>query len=415
MTVLLIGNGSSVLEEELGEKIDNFNGTVVRMNSYQTKGFEKQVGTRTDVWFTCVCRGHEPGMSDPHIKDVIFVSHLKEKDRENHPHWIKIKKRYPNVRMTSIPLMNYTRQRMSHVWPSTGAVALMTYFGHGHDVYLHGIDFMISTVHRNYFRHGLKDASTKMAHMQYPEWLFFNRFLEYQNVNWFSESPSRTKFMRTPLECGTDEDISYARGFSQGGWYKWIAEQCKDGSVVDIGPGMCNGLEILQRGNSHEVLGIEVDKRLEGYSPFLRIMRIEDLKNKSFDYVVSVDTLEHVFDDIDHFKHMKRVARKKVFIVTPHLLRSWAKNNHHAREYSIPQFVNTFQPTHIWGGSPGGDFNVCPVLVGEPNSSHMNYKEVDMKGRATGFYRDYIPVSHRFDNTADGLEWAHFCGIFDVG
>ena len=51
MKVLLIGNGSSVLDHELGKKIDSEFDVIFRINRFKIKGFEKNVGTRTDGWF----------------------------------------------------------------------------------------------------------------------------------------------------------------------------------------------------------------------------------------------------------------------------------------------------------------------------------------------------------------------------
>ena len=61
MSIVLVGNGSSIRDKEKWQKlIDSFD-TVVRFNSYKIKGFEKHTGIKTDVWFT-VNRGH--------IKDI---------------------------------------------------------------------------------------------------------------------------------------------------------------------------------------------------------------------------------------------------------------------------------------------------------------------------------------------------------
>jgi hypothetical protein len=49
--IILVGNGSSLLNKENKELIDSYK-TVVRFNSYKINGFEKYVGTKTDIWFT---------------------------------------------------------------------------------------------------------------------------------------------------------------------------------------------------------------------------------------------------------------------------------------------------------------------------------------------------------------------------
>ena len=56
MKVLLMGNGSSVMDNKLGEKIDNDFDLVFRINRFRTKGFEENVGTKVDGWFVLDCK-----------------------------------------------------------------------------------------------------------------------------------------------------------------------------------------------------------------------------------------------------------------------------------------------------------------------------------------------------------------------
>ena len=49
--VILAGNGSSVLDHNLGSYIDSEFDLVYRMNRFKTKGFEEYVGSRVDGWF----------------------------------------------------------------------------------------------------------------------------------------------------------------------------------------------------------------------------------------------------------------------------------------------------------------------------------------------------------------------------
>ena len=51
MKVALIGNGSAVLDKELGKHIDAEFDLIYRINRFKTKGFEKYVGRRVDGWF----------------------------------------------------------------------------------------------------------------------------------------------------------------------------------------------------------------------------------------------------------------------------------------------------------------------------------------------------------------------------
>lgn len=48
--VILVGNGASLLEKELGPFIDHHD-VIVRFNLFKTRNYEKHVGTKTSIWF----------------------------------------------------------------------------------------------------------------------------------------------------------------------------------------------------------------------------------------------------------------------------------------------------------------------------------------------------------------------------
>ena len=50
--VLVIGNGTSCLNDKVGMKIDSEFEVVIRLNDYVISGFEEYVGTREDIWCT---------------------------------------------------------------------------------------------------------------------------------------------------------------------------------------------------------------------------------------------------------------------------------------------------------------------------------------------------------------------------
>lgn len=51
--IIIVGNGTSLLDKENGSKIDEFD-NVLRFNAYSIKSFEKHVGTRTTHWFNTI-------------------------------------------------------------------------------------------------------------------------------------------------------------------------------------------------------------------------------------------------------------------------------------------------------------------------------------------------------------------------
>ena len=76
-SVVFVGNGPSVIGTGLGEKIDSFD-QVVRFNWFAIRGFEKDVGTKTDLWST-FGRGNLPKDEDQRPQRAIFLHGDKPK------------------------------------------------------------------------------------------------------------------------------------------------------------------------------------------------------------------------------------------------------------------------------------------------------------------------------------------------
>jgi hypothetical protein len=51
LNYIIVGNGPSLLEKELGSKIDEFD-EVVRFNRFAINGYEKNVGSKVTIWST---------------------------------------------------------------------------------------------------------------------------------------------------------------------------------------------------------------------------------------------------------------------------------------------------------------------------------------------------------------------------
>ena len=54
MKTILVSNGPVVKSREAGDLIESFD-TIVRFNNFETRGYEKYVGKRTDIWATRIC------------------------------------------------------------------------------------------------------------------------------------------------------------------------------------------------------------------------------------------------------------------------------------------------------------------------------------------------------------------------
>ena len=151
MKVILIGNGSSVMDHEYGSLIDTFD-VVVRFNRFRTKGYEKNVGTKTTHWIIVDSgwewlNGYVEGVegSDPKVLEsfdkVMFcipafkfnmeVNKLSQLNLDNNKYGII----GPDVEATINDIVDFRPQ-----WPTTGLIA-MEYFSKEHkDVYTYGFD-----------------------------------------------------------------------------------------------------------------------------------------------------------------------------------------------------------------------------------------------------------------------------------
>ena len=128
--VILVGNGSSILDKELGEEIDSFD-NVVRFNSFTTKGYEKYTGAKTDTWFTCMGK-HKENMDS--FKNVI--SHSWE-SKENCRLYDELISRRKDVTKINNDFIDYH----GLVSPSTGLIAIMHYLKEYEVIWIHGFDW----------------------------------------------------------------------------------------------------------------------------------------------------------------------------------------------------------------------------------------------------------------------------------
>lgn len=172
--VILIGNGTSVLDNPLGQKVDEFD-TVVRFNSFKTIGLEEFTGKRTDIWVTCVAHNkHMKNIND--FKRVIVHSWTK---RANECLLFKkIKdKRTDAYKIENGPINRLVNKGVKD--PSTGLIAIEYFLETNAEVYLHGFDWWDRE------RHHYAD-SEKRGTLHKPQ-------LEYKVIKEFGD---RLKFLK---------------------------------------------------------------------------------------------------------------------------------------------------------------------------------------------------------------------------
>ena len=145
-SILVIGNGESILEKRLQKKIDSFN-TIVRINNYIIKDFELFVGTKTDIWFN----GANSKLVSPIImpKKVVVAppSEIIIKHQENLKHYIarRVGQDYNNLTLLTLEEIRRYEAEVGSKRLTTGLYAIKWALNNFKKVYIHGFDFFINS------------------------------------------------------------------------------------------------------------------------------------------------------------------------------------------------------------------------------------------------------------------------------
>jgi hypothetical protein len=274
---LLIGNGPSATSLKLGKEIDEFDGTVVRFNTYRIEGFEEYVGTRTDVWIACDVfpRWHKD------YQKVICCSYHRTQDNKILVH---LRKRYPDCNHFPEWAWQETMNGIGHQAPSSGAVAT-TYFAKDHEVYIYGFDFFSGK------KHHYGDELSYCYHQGRQEMEYFRKLItEGKAVPFHNYLGGLNYTMLHSLYP------SYGVG---GNWFKHrITELAKEYGVKTILDYGCGKGSLVQLLNA--------DFKVYGYDPYVE--EFAEVPVDQVDMVVSTDFFEHVdkidevMEDISAFK-----------------------------------------------------------------------------------------------------------------
>ena len=399
--VLLIGNGPAALSKEMGQAIDTFDGEVVRFNNYNTNGYSKYVGTRTDIWVTC--ERNVTQMQKQHKKRY-FISWRQDEATAKTVIDTKAERIPRDIMMQTIDTMGF------HV-PSSGAMTTEFFLSEGYEVWLWGFDFLCQRRQHHYNKDGQERGQ---GHDEWKEWEYFHKLHQCGKIKWFGLTENEsTPICRQPVPCGKDEDISWYRVAAHNAWYNWFGSLSRCKSILDVGAGMCEGMKVLDK-YSNRVRGVDVDERLLKLDNRLSLESLDDIESKSVDVITCIDVIEHVVEDMKLMNNMKRVAKDAIFITTPCYMRSRCGNIAHCREYNIPQFMNFFKPSEIYSASPDGSVHLTRVLSRKGNIIYNHSPEgPDNSINAESvLYEDHIPIETKFNNTVDKEEWAHIAACF---
>lgn len=165
-SVVLVGNGFSVLRGNRGKQIDDFD-VIVRFNRFELAGYEEQVGTRTDVW--CRNEGVHGGTPEIPIRSGARALLLASNHDRTERHQAVISElggKFPCFDLISREVWDRVRGEMGGVEPSSGTLAITHIIRFVSPVYTVGFDCMAAGQH-HYFEAGEGSAHPPEAEAGY--------------------------------------------------------------------------------------------------------------------------------------------------------------------------------------------------------------------------------------------------------
>ena len=140
--ILIIANGESILNTDYGDFIDKYP-LVARINNYQTKGFEKQIGRKTDIWFNGANSKLKLQTAKYSNIIVLMPSQIilkKQSDLNGHvSKRLRLdKKNYTTVSLSDI---QYFESQVGYNRLTTGLYSILWAIKNYNEVIIHGFDF----------------------------------------------------------------------------------------------------------------------------------------------------------------------------------------------------------------------------------------------------------------------------------
>tara|TARA_B100002003_G_scaffold43192_1_gene38526 strand:+ start:1037 stop:1834 length:798 start_codon:yes stop_codon:yes gene_type:complete len=155
--VIIIGNSSSILLHKYGELIDSYD-VVIRLNRCVTKGFEKFIGNKIDIWATTHGSERFHKMEKFIPENYTEIKYLWKRTSKVNP---KLPKDFPKVKehiMYKAPsnyknyFGNYLRKFEIEHEVDTGLLTILTSLKFYTDITVHGFTFY--TEHKDHLVEG---------------------------------------------------------------------------------------------------------------------------------------------------------------------------------------------------------------------------------------------------------------------
>lgn len=143
--IILVGNGPSVLQYEVGSLIDQFE-TVVRFNNYPSGNYEKHVGVKEDIWarnnaLTVIKRDPSPFRQILIVAPEWNYNNVEQIASKYGDKAIILPREYAQEIQEQLHLPGkHARGGRPRAWPTTGIITLYYYLHQYSVIYIHGFD-----------------------------------------------------------------------------------------------------------------------------------------------------------------------------------------------------------------------------------------------------------------------------------
>ena len=145
-SILIIGNGESILKYDFGQKIDTYP-TIARINNYKIKGYEQKVGTKTDIWINGANSKLEKKPNYPNKILTFIPSDILAKKEKNINNYVSNRLKLDNNKFEVAPLNSIKNfeKKINHNRLTTGLYSILWATENYNEVIIHGFDFFINS------------------------------------------------------------------------------------------------------------------------------------------------------------------------------------------------------------------------------------------------------------------------------
>jgi len=143
-SIIIIGNGPSAAEKNLGSRIDAYD-CVIRINNFVTLGLESRVGSRTDIWVNGANQGLKRRSDFP--ESILVMIPPVVLNRKGNAIHRRVQKRLGTTAYTLLAedVMSEMEASSGIERPTTGFFSIYYFYLLGLDVTLHGFDFFVES------------------------------------------------------------------------------------------------------------------------------------------------------------------------------------------------------------------------------------------------------------------------------